>query len=108
VFSSKRVDKIFMKAYLCYVGEDGHAQKPFVLPQKDPAFYDSFIRVYNVPEFAREPMPVRGEEIAAVIRSAPWARVEMVTTAATPASASAEPGGAEEGSGAEPWEPFGR
>ena len=108
VFSSKRVDKIFMKAYLCYVDEDGHAQKPFVLPQKDPAFYDSFIRVYNVPEFAREPMPVRGEEIAAVIRSAPWARVEMVTTAATPASASPEPGGAEEGSGAEPWEPFGR
>jgi len=84
VFSSKRGDKLFMKAYLSYIDEHGKAHKPFVMPQKDPAFYDSFARVYHLPEFVRDPIPLKGEAIAKAIRSAPWVNVEMPVTSASP------------------------
>jgi hypothetical protein len=30
--------------------ENGKASKPFVLPQENPDFYDTFIKNYNIPE----------------------------------------------------------
>jgi hypothetical protein len=88
VFSSKRVDKIFMKAYIAYVDGNGRTRKPFVMPQRDPSFYDSFIRVYHVPEFAKNPIRVRGEALAEVIRSAPWVKVDVHVTGASPRASS--------------------
>ena len=55
-----------------------------MLPQKDPDFYDSFIRVYQLPEFSTQAIPLAGEEIAHAIRSAPWERVGPPVTGATP------------------------
>jgi hypothetical protein len=60
VFSSKRLDKLFTRPFFCYFGKDGKASKPFVLPQKDPLFYDNFLKNYNIPELvigAVEPSP---------------------------------------------------
>lgn len=54
VFSSKRRDGLLTHPYLSYVDENGHAHKPFILPQRDPAFYDSCLKVFNVPELAAE------------------------------------------------------
>jgi hypothetical protein len=50
-FSSKRSDGVFTRIYICYFDESGKTGKPFVLPQQDPAFYESFMKTYSVPEF---------------------------------------------------------
>lgn len=52
VFSSKRGDGLTARPYISYIDESGRARKPFVLPQKDPAFYNRFIKTFNIPEFA--------------------------------------------------------
>jgi hypothetical protein len=57
VFSSKRDDGIFTRLYFSYIDETGSAHKPFVLPQKDPSFYDQFLWVYNVPELITARIP---------------------------------------------------
>ncbi|MBN2519320.1 MAG: PD40 domain-containing protein, partial [Bacteroidales bacterium] len=50
VFSSKRIDDLCSRPFICYFDENGKTYKPFVLPQKDPQFYNTFIKNYNVPE----------------------------------------------------------
>jgi Tol biopolymer transport system component len=49
-FSSKRIDGLFTRPFFCYFDQNGKAHKPFVLPQKDPEFYNSFLKNYNIPE----------------------------------------------------------
>ncbi len=50
VFSSKRIDGLYTRPFFSYFDRNGKASKPFVLPQKDPEFYDSFLKNYNIPE----------------------------------------------------------
>ncbi len=64
VFSSKRRNGLTARPYFCYVDENGEFHKPFVLPQKDPAFYDTFFKTFNVPELVKGPIPVRGQVLA--------------------------------------------
>jgi hypothetical protein len=52
VFTSKRMDGLLGRPYFSRLDSAGVASKPFVLPQKDPAFYDTFLKTYNVPELA--------------------------------------------------------
>ena len=68
-FASKRRDGVFARIYFSYVDEAGRAHKPVLLPQKDPSFYDRFIKTYNVPELARTPAPASSRELARAIRS---------------------------------------
>lgn len=49
-FSSKRRDGFFSRIYLSYVDENGKAHKPVLVPEEDPAFYESFLRTRNTPE----------------------------------------------------------
>ena len=58
VFSSKRPDGLLTRPYFSYVDREGNAHKPFLLPQKDPAFYESYIRVFNRPEFLSQRLRV--------------------------------------------------
>ena len=58
VFASKRRDGLFGRLYISYVDADGRTRKPFLLPQEDPAFYDSFLKTYNVPEMIKEPVQI--------------------------------------------------
>jgi len=69
VFSSKRADGQFIRAYFSHVDEDGTASKPFVLPQKDPAFYDSCIMLYQLPELITAAIPLSQDDIRAVVRA---------------------------------------
>ncbi len=63
VFSSKRMDGLFTRPYFSYLYENGVASKPFVLPQEDPAFYESFIKNYNIPELITGEVPYSQIEI---------------------------------------------
>jgi len=44
VFSSKRGDGLFARPQFTHVDEAGRFSKPFVLPQADPAYYDSCLQ----------------------------------------------------------------
>jgi len=52
VFSSKRGDGLTARPFISYINENGKADKPFILPQKDPEFYDKFLKSFNIPEFS--------------------------------------------------------
>ena len=52
VFSSKRGDGLTARPYISYIEENGVSEKPFILPQKDPEFYQRFLKSFNIPEFS--------------------------------------------------------
>jgi len=51
-FSSKRIDGLTARFYFSYIDSEGNASRPFIMPQKDPGFYDRFLKSFNVPEFS--------------------------------------------------------
>ena len=69
VFTSKRRDGVFAQPYFSYIDADGRAHKPFVLPQRDPTFYDSCLKTYNAPELSPAPVAVPRREFGRVIRT---------------------------------------
>ena len=58
IFSSKREDNLYARPYFTYVDSTGASAKPFLLPQRDPVFYLTFLKSYNVPELARTPAAI--------------------------------------------------
>lgn len=57
VFSSKRLDGLWARPFFAHFDpRTGKASKPFVLPQENPYFYDSFTRTYNLPELITSPV----------------------------------------------------
>ncbi len=84
VFSSKRDYGVFTRLYFCYIDEEGNTYKPFVLPQKDPTFYDSSLLAFNTPELVVEPVSFSGEKLARVVRGSRKISPEMPVTMATP------------------------
>lgn len=51
VFSSRRINGLYTNPYFAYFDRNGKAYKPFILPQKNPGFYETFLKSYNMPEF---------------------------------------------------------
>jgi len=52
VFSSRRMDGLYMNAYIAYVDGKGNPRKPFLLPQEDADFHQAFLYSFNIPEFS--------------------------------------------------------
>ena len=71
VFSSKRKDGLCSRLYFSYVDSNGDAYKPFLMPQKDPDFYKTFIKNYNIPELIDGPVTVNHWKLAQVAREVP-------------------------------------
>ena len=84
VFSSKRNSGVFTRIYIAYVETGGKVHKPIRLPQKDPAYYDSCLWTYSVPELIIEPVRVTKEKLGRVVRSSENIPVKMPITMATP------------------------
>ncbi len=53
VFSSKRLNGLCSRPFISYFDKDGKAYKSFVMPQKDPLFYETFLKNYNIPELLK-------------------------------------------------------
>lgn len=68
VFASKRDDGLYGKPYFCYIDRQGKAHKPFVLPQRDPAFYDECLKSFNIPELSRGPVSFDAIDIENVMK----------------------------------------
>ena len=66
VFASKRDDGLYEKPYFCYVDANGKAHKPFVLPQKEPHFYDYSLKSFNIPELSTGKLPFSASDIERV------------------------------------------
>jgi hypothetical protein len=64
VFSSKRMDGLFARPHFSHIDSLGIPSKPFVLPQENPAFYETCLQTFNVPEFTREPIRMDPQVLA--------------------------------------------
>jgi hypothetical protein len=71
IFSSRRDDGLFTRPYLAYFDRSGVAHKPFLLPRKDPEFYDTFLKSYNIPEPVTTEVPLNPRVLFPVINSQP-------------------------------------
>lgn len=78
VFASKRTDNLYGRPYLAYIGSDGKASKAFVLPQKDPEFYDFFLKSYNIPELSKGPVPFNARDVERAFRRLEAEKVSFV------------------------------
>ncbi|MDR2534185.1 MAG: hypothetical protein LBC81_05370 [Tannerellaceae bacterium] len=68
VFASKRDDGIYGKPYICFVDSTGRAGKPFVLPQRNPRFYDQTLKSFNLPELMRGRATFSAADVERVLR----------------------------------------
>lgn len=62
MFSSKREDGMYARPYFSHIDSSGNASKPFLLPTEDPAFYLSFLKSFNIPEFSTGQTPLTLEK----------------------------------------------
>lgn len=68
VFSSRRIDGLYTHPYLVHIDENGQAGKPFVLPQERPDFYSRFMFSYNIPEFVKDKVKAKAQDMAETAR----------------------------------------
>lgn len=67
VFSSKRMDGLWARPYFAsFDPTTGKAGKAFLLPQKNPLFYDNYTYTYNRPEMLQSPVS-NGKQFEAII-----------------------------------------
>ena len=69
IFSSRRVDGLYTRPFIAHMDEDGTFSKPFMVPQKDPGFYDSCLRSFNIPEFVTGKVATDGRAMLKIIGS---------------------------------------
>ena len=52
VFTSRRIDGLYTRLYLCCIDDQGREAKPFLLPQRHPLnYYADLMCSYNTPDF---------------------------------------------------------
>jgi hypothetical protein len=73
-FASKREGGVLARIYFSYFDRNGEAHKPFVMPQEDPSFYESYTLTYNVPELIIAPVPVSASRLGRAITAEPALR----------------------------------
>ena len=83
-FSSKRRGGLFTKIFLSYVDETGRVYKPFLLPQKDPDFYDSHYKVYSVPELTVNRIEIDSSALNHAACGPADIEIELPITSASP------------------------
>ncbi len=82
-FSSKRMHGSFTRTYFSYVDVNGVASKPFVLPQKDPSYYERCLRTFSMPELVVEPVWTTKETLGKVVRGKVDKVVDVPISSAT-------------------------
>jgi hypothetical protein len=70
IFSSKRESPLLNRPYLAYVAPNGRCSKPFIVPQRDPTYYDSLLKTYTIPTLATGPVTVPQRELVKAIKAA--------------------------------------
>jgi hypothetical protein len=93
VFSSKRLSPLLNRPFLSYVSPDGSCTKPFVVPQRDPAFYENLLRTYTMPTLATGPVTVPQRDLVAAVknRSSPKLIMPPATNGLGPEQMASDP-----------------
>jgi len=63
VFSSRRINGLYTRPFFAHIDENGQVAKPFLLPQKDPDYYDGLLYSYNIPEFISKKVDLDVREV---------------------------------------------
>ena len=59
----------FSSLWFSYIDTVGVAHAPFVLPQKNPAFYESSLLAYTIPEFTASRIKITVRQFATSIEA---------------------------------------
>jgi hypothetical protein len=62
-FSSKRNNDLYTVPHFSYFDTAGKFHKPFILPQENPHFYDTYMLNYNIPEFVNGKVDLNPRQI---------------------------------------------
>lgn len=68
IFTSRRMDGVHTRIFVSYFDKDGHAHKPFALPQKDPEYYIKMFKSFSVPEPTVEPLHENIRQVRRIVR----------------------------------------
>lgn len=79
VFSSRRDDGLYTRPYISFIGEDGVVGKAFMLPQKDPEFYDNLMKSYNIPEFVTDRVKTKAYRVAHLAKAGKSENVSFIS-----------------------------
>ncbi len=71
VFSSRRLNGLYTRPYFSHFDDKGIFSKPFILPQKDPFFYDKSLKSFNIPELVRSKVNLDPRIISAELEKEP-------------------------------------
>jgi len=63
VFASKRDDGLYGRPYFAHADTLGNVTKPFVLPMKNPEYYNNTLKSFNVPELGRGRLPFNAADV---------------------------------------------
>jgi hypothetical protein len=69
VLSSRRLDGITSKPFICHIDSLGNTSKPFILPQEDPLFYTINHRNFSRPELIKSRVNLNFGDLKEVIYS---------------------------------------
>ncbi|AQT69874.1 translocation protein TolB [Anaerohalosphaera lusitana] len=83
-FSSKRIGGLLTRTFFCHIDEQGNLSKAFILPQKDPHFYDSIIQTYSLPQLVKGPVQYSEKELVRAALSDEQIEASLPVTGATP------------------------
>lgn len=68
LFSSRRMDGNYTRLFIAYFDKNGHAHRPFVVPQRKPKFYRQLFKSYNVPEWMVAPVQPSSVDYVEAVR----------------------------------------
>ena len=68
VLVSKRRDELCSRLYFSHIDTNGQVSKPFLMPEKDPDFYDTFLLNYNLPEMIQGKVNIPKEVLVRIAR----------------------------------------
>jgi hypothetical protein len=86
------MDGRFARPFFCYIDGNGRAHKPFVLPQRDPAYYRSLILAYNVPELLLGSVEITRKQFVEALKAENRINAVDGTTNASVVKTPAQPG----------------
>ncbi len=69
LFASRRDDGLTTRPYIAFIDENGKSGKPFIVPQRDPEFYDIYLKSFNVPEFSNVKISMNPGKIRDAVKS---------------------------------------
>lgn len=99
MFVSKRDDGHFSQVWFSHIDENGQAGKAFVMPQRDPLFYQDYLFNYNRPEFISGKVNLTPRKFFSLAKSSPRASTYNEEGSVSISSGATIPASPEESSG---------